>query len=224
MIKLILFDIDDTLVDHKTGAYQAIQRISDLMIRLNYADALYDFSEFIFSYEARNHTLWSKFEFGEIDIATLLKKRFIYIYNWFGVKDSDYEVIEETYWNAYIENCALKSDWLPLLKQLSSRLPLVICSNGMEAVQRRKLMHTKIFPFFSRFYFGNRYPDCKPDTHFFTKILLDFNVQPENAIMIGDSINNDILPCEKLGIKTLHYTDFNSFQPIKKILMELTNG
>lgn len=74
MIKLILFDIDDTLVDHQAGAFQAMQRISSLMIKLNYADDRYDFSEFIRSYETMSHTLWSQFELGEVDISTLLEK------------------------------------------------------------------------------------------------------------------------------------------------------
>ncbi|MBN3265529.1 HAD-IA family hydrolase [Pectobacterium brasiliense] len=224
MIKLILFDLDDTLVDHHAGARRAIQEISNLMIKLNYADDLYDFTDFFRAYNVRNSALWSQFESGEIDIATLLEIRFIYIYDWFGVKNSDYKIIEELYWNTYVENCSLKSDWFPLLQQLSFNFPLVICSNGMEFIQRRKLKYTNTLSFFSRFYFGSHYPDCKPEPRFFTKILLDFKVQPESALMIGDSINNDILPCKNLGMKTLHYTGSDAFKPIKQSIMELTNG
>nr|WP_243411021.1 HAD family hydrolase [Pectobacterium polaris] len=224
VIKLILFDIDDTLVDHQAGAFQAMQRISSLMIKLNYADDRYDFSEFIRSYETMSHTLWSQFELGEVDISTLLEKRFIYIYDWFGVKGFDFGFIEKEYWNTYIENCSLKNEWLPLLQQLSSTFPLAICSNGMEFVQRRKLVYTNILPFFSHFYFGNYYPDCKPDERFFKKILLDFNLQPENVLMIGDSLNNDISPCKNLGVRTLHYTGSASFQSIRQSIMELING
>ena len=43
----------------------------------------------------------------------------------------------------------------------------------------------------------------KPDTRAFSIVLEKFNVQPEEAVMVGDEIERDILPAEKLGIKAI---------------------
>lgn len=42
--------------------------------------------------------------------------------------------------------------------------------------------------------------------------------------MVGDSLENDVLPCQKLGMKTLKYDGKESFQKIYKKLTELKNG
>ena len=43
----------------------------------------------------------------------------------------------------------------------------------------------------------------KPDTRAFLIVLEKFKVKPEQAVMVGDEIERDILPAEKLGIKAI---------------------
>lgn len=224
MVKLIIFDIDDTLLDHRAGARKAMSALKQQLVQLNYIDEEYDFSIFLNGYEKRNHTLWSQFEIGKIAIADIMKKRFDYVFDWFEIRRHHKIAFKEIFWENYISNCHLTHDWISLLQQLHSDFHLIICSNGMKEIQLKKLEKNKISPFFDRFYFGDAHPNCKPNTDFFRRILEDFQLKPEHAIMVGDSLVNDVLPCQKLGINTLKYDGEASFQVIYKELMELKNG
>ena len=86
MIKLVMFDLDDTLVDHKAGADSALHAITGVIVKLKYASREYDFSPFMCAYLKRNHNLWNDFVEGGIELACLLEKRFEYIYDWFDIK------------------------------------------------------------------------------------------------------------------------------------------
>ena len=44
---------------------------------------------------------------------------------------------------------------------------------------------------------------AKPDKEIFLRALSRADCQPENAVMIGDRIDNDIEPANKLGMKTI---------------------
>ncbi|EEP9536205.1 HAD family hydrolase, partial [Salmonella enterica] len=82
----------------------------------------------------------------------------------------------------------------------------------------------KIITFFDKLYFGDTYPNCKPNIDFFMRILEEFRLSPEQAIIVGDSLENDLLPCQNLGIKTLRYDGEKSFKEIHTKLMEVKNG
>ena len=43
----------------------------------------------------------------------------------------------------------------------------------------------------------------KPDDRFFRMIIQKSNCQPDEMVMIGDHIDNDILPANKIGMKTI---------------------
>ncbi|MFP1884182.1 HAD family hydrolase [Lonsdalea quercina] len=224
MVKMIIFDIDDTLLDHRAGAMEAMSALKQQLAKLNYINEKYDFSIFINAYERRNHMLWSQFEIGKIAISDVLKKRFDHIFDWFDIRMQHKLIFKEIFWENYISNCHLTHDWISLLQQLQSDFHLVICSNGMKEIQLKKLEQHKIITFFDRFYFGDTHPNCKPNIDFFIRILEEFQLTPQQAIMVGDSLENDVLPCQKLGMKTLKYDGKESFQKIYKKLTELKNG
>jgi len=46
---------------------------------------------------------------------------------------------------------------------------------------------------------------AKPNVEYYIEILEKLNKKPEDAIMIGDDYEMDIVPAKKLGIKTVHF-------------------
>ena len=48
---------------------------------------------------------------------------------------------------------------------------------------------------------------CKPNLKYFQEILDDFGVKPQEALMIGNDVREDMEPCEQLGIDTFLVTD-----------------
>ena len=49
---------------------------------------------------------------------------------------------------------------------------------------------------------------CKPCPEYFAEILDHFGVRPEDALMIGNDVREDMEPCEELGIETFLVTDY----------------
>ncbi len=47
----------------------------------------------------------------------------------------------------------------------------------------------------------------KPSTGYYKEIMDKFSAEPSNTVMIGNDVNEDILPCEKLGVETFLLTD-----------------
>ena len=43
----------------------------------------------------------------------------------------------------------------------------------------------------------------KPDKEIFLRALAMANCRPENAVMVGDRLDNDIRPAKELGMKTI---------------------
>ena len=49
---------------------------------------------------------------------------------------------------------------------------------------------------------------CKPNPDYFMQILEDFDAEPKDAVMIGNDVREDMIPCEKLGIESFLVTDY----------------
>lgn len=221
MIKLIMFDLDDTLVNHKAGAEAALKAVIDLMARADYIPATYDCKPFVDAYYKKNHRLWEEFTAGRIAIDKLLEDRFDYISDWFETDEKIKEELKKCYWDSYTANCPLTADWIPLLKELRNHLSLAICSNGAQEVQIRKLECNNIIGFFDGLYFGTRQPECKPFENFFRGILDDFKLKSEEVLMVGDSLDNDITPCSEMGMQVLLYKSDSPYEKIKQCIMDM---
>lgn len=221
MINLLIFDLDDTLVDHMNSIKKALLSVTDLIIHLGYRKNDYNFSTFYYCYDKYNTKLWNQLERGEIGLTELLEKRFAFINNSFKLTKIDSEKVKSVYWNAYIENCKLSKQWLPILNYLRKKYKMVICTNGIENIQLRKIDKLKLNCFFDKIYCATNPPNCKPNTLFYQNIINDFNIMPQNAVMVGDSLQNDIIPCEILGINTLHYIYSEPFSIIENKLRGL---
>jgi FMN phosphatase YigB (HAD superfamily) len=51
---------------------------------------------------------------------------------------------------------------------------------------------------------------AKPDPAFYAEVVARVGVEPDEAIMVGDSINNDIFPATEVGLHTYHIIDPDS--------------
>ncbi|MGM3184870.1 HAD family hydrolase [Dickeya oryzae] len=170
MVKIVIFDLDDTLVSHKAGADSALKAVTDWIVKYQYAKANSDFNAFREFFYKKNQYLWEDFVLGSIEMKMIFDKRFEYIYDWFDIKSLKHKkLIEGIYWDDYVSNCSLTRDWVPLLSELSEKLPLIICSNGMDKVQIKKLENKNIKKYFKSLYFGKSYPECKPNKIFFIR-------------------------------------------------------
>lgn len=89
-----------------------------------------------------------------------------------------------------------------ILKSLSAKYKLGIIANQVAGTQER-IDNWGIGKYFEVVVASAEAGCAKPDLKIFNLALVQAKSNPENAIMIGDRLDNDIAPAKKLGMKTV---------------------
>ena len=115
----------------------------------------------------------------------------------------------EDFLEFYFDNCSKRSFLYPnvfnTLKELKSKFKIALCTNKKQFITEKILMDFKIEDFFDCVLGSNPKIKLKPDTEMLEYCLSECHVEPEQAIMIGDS-SNDIIPARALGMKSIYVT------------------
>lgn len=96
----------------------------------------------------------------------------------------------------------LYPDTEKILKTLSPKYKLGIIANQSAGTQER-IDNWNIGKYFDVVAASAELGCAKPDLRIFTIALEQANCNPENAVMIGDRLDNDVVPAKKLGMKTV---------------------
>lgn len=95
----------------------------------------------------------------------------------------------------------LYGDARPVLEELSGRYTLGVIAN-QSAGLRDKLREWGIEGFFSIVVSSAEHHIKKPDSRLFSIALNQAGCRPEEALMVGDRLDNDIAPAKALGFRT----------------------
>lgn len=90
----------------------------------------------------------------------------------------------------------------PVLKALSDKYPLVLVSNFYGNITS-VLKDFGLFDYFKKIVESAVVGVRKPDPAIFELGIKELGLKPEEVLVVGDSIKNDIIPAKKLGCKTL---------------------
>lgn len=100
------------------------------------------------------------------------------------------------------------------LKILSSKYKLGIIANQSAGTQER-IDNWGIGKYFDVVISSAEFGCAKPDLKIFNIALEQANCRPNNAVMIGDRLDNDVVPAKKLGMKTVWVRQgFAKFQSV----------
>lgn len=98
-----------------------------------------------------------------------------------------------------------------LQRLLDAELRLGLISNG-GLTQRRKLAAAKLPErMFSTIRISGEFGRAKPDPAIFESVLADLGVQPHEAVMIGDSVREDIEGAAGVGVPTIWIAQGRAF-------------
>ena len=102
----------------------------------------------------------------------------------------------------YFDEEVLYEDAIRCLEQLSKRYKIgVIANQALGTVER--LQQHGILQFIDLVIASAEEGVAKPDPRIYQIALERSGCKPENAVMIGDRIDNDIVPAKRMGIKTI---------------------
>lgn len=195
MIKYVLFDIDDTLLDFGKAEAAAISKTFE-RIGIPVTEAL------VRRYSEINDMQWQRLERGEISRAQVLTRRFDILFSELGLNIPS-EMAQASY--EYLLGVGhYFVDGAPeLLEALKGKYELYIVSNGTANVQDRRLKSAGIIPYFKDIFISERIGFNKPSKEFFNACFERIpGFEKDMAIIVGDRLSSDILGGINAGVRT----------------------
>jgi 2-haloacid dehalogenase len=204
------FDADGTLFDYNRAEATALKQTFH-SLSLPFEEGYLDV------YRKINSGLWQALERQEITQAALGFRRFELLMEALQVSGSP-----ERMSSAYVEQLAICSDLMDgayeVLQTLYGKSQIAIVTNGLQAVQRGRLAHSKIRKFITELIISEEVGAAKPGSAFFDAAFARMaarNERPDkrDVLIIGDSLTSDIQGGVNYGIDTCWYNPEGETQP-----------
>ena len=204
MLKVILFDIDNTLLSFDKFVIESMKSGFKKFEIGRYEDAMFHVFNQI------NTGLWQKIENGTMSLGDLQKKRWNLIFKQLGIT-ADGEAFEK-YFRACLFESAIPVDGaMELLKYLHGKYTLCVASNGPYLQQVNRLKLSGMLPYFFDLFISEEIGSSKPSEKFFNACVerlngkLEQNIQPGEIMIIGDSLSSDMAGGLCFGMQTCFY-------------------
>lgn len=211
--KVILIDLDDTLLDFQKSEEYAIRKTMETL-------GISPTDELVKVYKEINQKYWKMFERKEITRDDLLKARFKEFCELLNLQNKDYAVINDTYFKN-LSTMPFEIDGAyDFLEKLSQYYDIYVITNGVKKVQEKRLSLVNIGKFFKKIYISEEIGYHKPQLEYFNYVLNDLHIiNKKDVLIIGDSLSSDIQGGINSNIDTVWYNPKNKKTDIKYTYM-----
>lgn len=196
--KVLIFDLDDTILDFKAGEKKGLKTVFD-----TFQKSALDYDAWVSAYKKINADIWQQIELGK-PAQPLLNERFSKTFAQFD-QEIDGAQAEATYRQVLDVNDAVMlgaKDLLDGVKQEGYQL--VVGTNGKTNTQYNRLALTGFDAYFDEVVISQEIGHVKPSSSFFAHI---FKLYPKydkaNFLMIGDTLTSDIQGANQAGIDSI---------------------
>jgi putative hydrolase of the HAD superfamily len=202
--KHLFFDLDHTLWDFEANSRLSLQELYDtLQLKER---GITDFDLFHKNYLLHNDKLWSRYRNGYIKVDELRWKRMWLALLDFKIAD---EPLARQMGNTFLELLPTRKLLFPhtieILDYLTaSNYELHLITNGFEKTQHSKLKNSGLDKYFNQVITSEGSNSLKPHKEIFEYAFNKANATPYESIMIGDTIDVDILGGINAGIDQIH--------------------
>ena len=213
--KHLFFDLDHTLWDFDANAKATLQQ---LHLDLKLVDkGIHDFDLFYKNYLQHNEALWKRYRNREIRQDELRIKRMWLTLLDFQVADEDLSrQLNELFLQLLPTRTILFPDTIEVLQYLADKgYKLHLITNGFEFVQHAKLKHSGLAPFFKEVVTSESSESLKPQKEIFEYALNKTGAKIQESIMIGDTLDVDILGAMNVGMDQVHVNYNKTEQDIR---------
>ena len=228
IVKVILFDLDETLMPEKASAEKVFMKVAK-HVQEKYGTDADKFHSSIRSnarkiwHQLPSHPwckkigisswegLWAEFQ-GDHEMLRYLagKKEYYQLMPWhitlqeFNIDDRDFaSVLSQMFIRERRKEHVLFPETKNVLEILSSQYRLGIVTNGSPDLQRRKINGGKLNGYFEHIIISGEVNHGKPDRQIFEIAVEKFDADKGKVLMVGDNIENDIAGAGAAGIKTV---------------------
>ena len=195
MIKYLLIDLDDTILD-----FHKAERIGLENTLRHYGVEPTD--ETVALYKEINQAHWQALEKGEMTRKQVNEGRFVTLFRHLGREVDGAECAAY-----YLSQLALTHDYLPgaeaAIAELSKKYRLFIASNGNSSVQYPRLAASGLNDYVEKAFISEALGENKPSKAYFDLCFAQIpGFDPAKAMMVGDSLSSDIQGGINAGIPT----------------------
>ena len=213
--KHILFDLDRTLFD-----FDAAEKYS--FFEAFRSEGINGNDEIFTAYKQINRELWNMYSNGEVSLDFVHENRFAQLFSLTHIqpncetwdrslqKQINYTSLNRKF-SEYLSNCNhLIPGSFALCKELSACYTLSIVTNGVTAIQKKRISKSSINDFFSFVFISEEIGIQKPDIRFFNHVLSILEIgNPSQVLIIGDSLISDIKGGNDANIHTCWFNPRN---------------
>jgi putative hydrolase of the HAD superfamily len=213
--KHLFFDLDHTLWDFDANARATLEQ---LHIDLKLVDkGIHDFDEFYKNYLHHNEKLWARYRNGYIKQEELRIKRMWLTLLDFRIADDELaRQLSELFLQLLPSRTLLFPHTKEILQYLLKKnYRLHIITNGFEKTQHGKLKNSGLESYFEEVITSESSNSLKPQKEIFEFAIQKTAAEVDNSIMIGDSIEVDIVGAINVGMDQVHVNFNNDPQEVK---------
>ena len=203
MIKNLLFDLDDTILDFKKAESVALQ---NTLRKLGVEPK----PRILLRYSEINQDQWKLLELGEITRDELKPRRYQLLFEEFGLDCSPKQAAA-----VYEQQLGIGHYFIDgaeeALQRLSKIYRVYIVSNGTAVVQHSRIESSGIEKYISGLFISQEVGFNKPSPEFFSRVfgsISDFS--KDETVIIGDSLSADIKGGITAGITTIWFNPGNA--------------
>ncbi|MEQ6856735.1 HAD family hydrolase [Lysinibacillus capsici] len=201
-MKAILFDLDDTLLnrDHAVDNlfYIILEKYYGAIQGMLKKDMLEKFKEY------------DKRDYGIADKTNVLSSFFDAFPSTFQLPRHDMQ----DFWDQQFPYCfSIDQHMLKVLQKIKKQVQVGIITNGSTQRQKAKITHTGLASYFDVILISEEVGLTKPDKRIFELALHQLQVQPNEALFVGDDLAKDIAGCQQARMKGIWYNPHRLTNP-----------
>jgi 2-haloacid dehalogenase len=197
MFKVVLWDIDGTLLDFEKAEEAGIRRC---FAHYNLGECT---DEMLEHYKVINRGYWQAMERGEIEKPVLLVKRFEDFLNAYGLDSSVAAGVNSLYQVLLGETVVFAPHAWDTIQELKGKVLQCAVTNGTKVAQDGKLKNSKLDKEFDHIFISEVVGIEKPNVGFFDVVFAEIGEYDKDEVLIvGDSLTSDIQGGVNAGIKT----------------------
>lgn len=195
--KAILFDLDDTLLNRD----KAVDKMFLIILEKCYEDVKQSVKKDMLQ-KFKEH---DSRDYGYSDKTKVLES----LFDEFPPKYRLPSNYIQDFWNNNFPNCfSINQNTIKIINTIKMQIQVAIITNGSTQRQKAKIIKTNLNRCFDIVIISEEVGFRKPDKRIFELALNKLNVQPEDALFVGDDIEKDIGGCQNADIKGIWFNPY----------------
>jgi HAD superfamily hydrolase (TIGR01549 family) len=196
MITSVVFDLDDTLCDYADAKRRALEQVC-----AEVCAASLDADAFLQAYKLMEPSLFTQFARGSLSRDEYRRKRFSDPLFPSVVTDAFLRRLNEKYMCVANEDVRLFDETEQVIGLLRTHgCVCAVLTNGPSDGQRKKMQRAGLVDLIPRAFVSEEIGSAKPQPEAFIAVAQALGHRPDQMIMVGDSIEDDVRAAEAVGM------------------------